>query len=437
MVRVGSITKRNAFYGGIGILILNNIERSKLYTHDGDGNLVKSVVNGVTTFYPSTSYQEEGDKTAKYYSLGGQRVAVRQTTGASSTLNYLITDHLGSANVTTNADGTLASEIRYAPFGETRFTNGSTPTDYRYTGQLQQAEVGLYFYNARWYEPVLGRFIQADTIVPNASNPKEYDRFSYALNNPIKFIDPSGHQACWDEHAGDPGCNGYVPTAQGIVSPAVYHQQTGYWVGNSANISNNAGGRNSNNTNNAGGGNAKMPTSIPTANISQNISQGWANFSNPIFAWAQGNLKDFSCPSDNKKCYDPDAILWGVGFSGSAPGLNLAAGMEEVVIRESSQRATYVYGGQGESAGLGASALIFGGLVLNIKNPNEFSGQFGEAGVTFSYLDVGLSVSHFWDASKGPFSPGTTQGYIVGYAPGAHASIWWNTTISVKTWQSK
>jgi RHS repeat-associated protein len=129
------------------------------YYYDGDGNLVKSVVNGTTTYYPSTAYQEEVSSTGsskffKYYSLGGQKIAMRTISGSDNTLNWLVNDHLGSTNVTTDDQGNLKSEIRYTPFGEVRSTNGTTPTDYRYTGQLK-AEVGLYYYNARWYDSYL------------------------------------------------------------------------------------------------------------------------------------------------------------------------------------------------------------------------------------------------------------------------------------------
>jgi filamentous hemagglutinin len=53
----------------------------------------------------------------------------------------------------------------------------------------------LYYYNARYYDPSLGRFIQADDRLPNLDNPQSYNRYSYALNNPLKFIDPSGHES--------------------------------------------------------------------------------------------------------------------------------------------------------------------------------------------------------------------------------------------------
>lgn len=52
--------------------------------------------------------------------------------------------------------------------GESRYTSGTLPTDYQYTGQRSQVDaVGLYYYNARWYDPVLGRFAQRDIKLLN------------------------------------------------------------------------------------------------------------------------------------------------------------------------------------------------------------------------------------------------------------------------------
>lgn len=51
------------------------------------------------------------------------------------------------------------------------------------------------FYNSRWYDPMLGRFAQADTIVPGTESQLALDRYAYGINNPIKFVDPSGHSA--------------------------------------------------------------------------------------------------------------------------------------------------------------------------------------------------------------------------------------------------
>ena len=52
---------------------------------------------------------------------------------------------------------------------------------------------GLYFYNSRWYDPAVGRFLQADSIVPGAGNPQAFNRYSYVLNSPLNHIDPTGH----------------------------------------------------------------------------------------------------------------------------------------------------------------------------------------------------------------------------------------------------
>jgi len=62
-----------------------------------------------------------------------------------------------------------------------------------YTGQRALEELGIYYYNARWYDPYLNRFLSADTMVPGAADSQAYDRYSYSRNNPIKFVDPSGH----------------------------------------------------------------------------------------------------------------------------------------------------------------------------------------------------------------------------------------------------
>ncbi|MEM4414290.1 MAG: RHS repeat-associated core domain-containing protein, partial [Candidatus Caldarchaeum sp.] len=62
--------------------------------------------------------------------------------------------------------------------------------------------IGLYFYNARWYDPVLGRFLQPDPLVPEPGNPQALNRYSYSLNNPVRFVDPSGHDpldATWQQ----------------------------------------------------------------------------------------------------------------------------------------------------------------------------------------------------------------------------------------------
>jgi RHS repeat-associated protein len=155
--------------------------------------MVKSVVNGVTTYYPSAQYQQEvsGSTTTiqKTYVFGSLTVSVR----TNGTLSWVMTDQISSTTVTASATGDLNSEIRYTAFGTIRYENGITPTDYRYTGQLQQAVIGLDYYNARWYDPQLGRFVQPDSAIATTTDPASYDRYAYVNNNPINKNDPTGY----------------------------------------------------------------------------------------------------------------------------------------------------------------------------------------------------------------------------------------------------
>ncbi|EKE01269.1 MAG: Rhs-like protein, partial [uncultured bacterium] len=90
--------------------------------------------------------------------------------------------------------GTLVQRIEYSPYGQEQFVlNPNLKFDPRYTGQQYDVETGLYYYKARYYNPVLARFIQADTVVPDAKNLQAYNRYAYAANNPLKYTDPSGH----------------------------------------------------------------------------------------------------------------------------------------------------------------------------------------------------------------------------------------------------
>jgi RHS repeat-associated protein len=113
----------------------------------------------------------------------------------NGTLSYLLGDHLGSTSITANSSGGLSAEQRYKPWGENRYTNGAAPTRRQYTGQINDSEIGLYFYGARMYSSYLARFLSADTIVPSPNDPQQLNRYAYGLNNPVKYRDPSGHAA--------------------------------------------------------------------------------------------------------------------------------------------------------------------------------------------------------------------------------------------------
>jgi len=90
----------------------------------------------------------------------------------------------------------VGSTVKYLPFGETRSTI-TVPTDKLFTDQSLDS-TGLYYYNARYYDPTIGRFISADIVIPNPANPQCFNRYSYCLNNPLRYTDSSGQDPYWD-----------------------------------------------------------------------------------------------------------------------------------------------------------------------------------------------------------------------------------------------
>ena len=122
---------------------------------------------------------------------------------AGTTFDYYHPDHLHSTAVLSDTSGNLTQHYEYSAFGQDRYTYSSTafPVSKRYTSQVLDEDTGLYFYGARYYAPELGRFIQPDTIIPTVFNPQGFNRYSYALNNPLRFTDPTGHQEAEPEPA--------------------------------------------------------------------------------------------------------------------------------------------------------------------------------------------------------------------------------------------
>jgi RHS repeat-associated protein len=152
-------------------------------------------------------HRENGSTVRRYYYAGGVRVAMR----SGGQIYYLLGGHLGGTNVTANSSGAQISKLLYKPCplrctagvlrkGETRYSTGTTPTTWRFTGQREDATIGLYYFNARYLDPQLGRFAQPDTIVPEpgdtstglSAGPQALNRYSYVLNNALRYTDPTG-----------------------------------------------------------------------------------------------------------------------------------------------------------------------------------------------------------------------------------------------------
>jgi RHS repeat-associated protein len=181
------------------------------FVYSADGARIKRAHGGAATYYigPIEIETSQGDvvQTHSIYSLGGGVTAVRVVTspGDDGEVTFTFGDHLGSSSTIWQAgdlgdtDPGVTSYQRYYPYGEPRDDYDSAlPTDHTFTGQitdglLDDGGTGLMYYGARYYDPEVGRFAAADTIVPNPGNPQDLNRYAYVSNNPVNGTDPSGH----------------------------------------------------------------------------------------------------------------------------------------------------------------------------------------------------------------------------------------------------
>lgn len=159
------------------------------FTYDGSSTRVKKISPAGTTVYIGKLYECTNGVCTKYIYAGNSMVASK----SGSQILFFHPDHQGSTSVVTDALGNKVGDSAYLPFGATRQESGLTSVKYKYTGQEQDKEIGLYNYNARLYDPDLGRFLTPDTIVPDPTNPQGLNRYSYVINNPLNFTDPTGH----------------------------------------------------------------------------------------------------------------------------------------------------------------------------------------------------------------------------------------------------
>jgi RHS repeat-associated protein len=117
----------------------------------------------------------------------------------TETMHYVHTDYLGSYTYITDEDGQLVEVLSYDPWGRRRnaydWTNYNVaPTlfDRGYTGHEHLDQFGLINMNGRMYDPVVSRMLAPDNFVQTPDFSQNFNRYSYALNNPLMFTDPDG-----------------------------------------------------------------------------------------------------------------------------------------------------------------------------------------------------------------------------------------------------
>jgi RHS repeat-associated protein len=168
-------------------VLLYNQRALKTITYAGDFEVVQGNMryyiyggNGLAAIYTKTSGTLPPNAPPPLLALYAPKIY------------YVHTDHLGSIVKLTEGDGTTVFKASYDAWGKQKITT-NTFTCYRgYTGHEHIPEFGLINMNGRMYDPVLGRFLSPDPYVQAPDFSQNFNRYSYCLNNPLKYTDPSG-----------------------------------------------------------------------------------------------------------------------------------------------------------------------------------------------------------------------------------------------------
>jgi RHS repeat-associated protein len=168
------------------------------YRYDANKKRVRTISGGSTVY---SVYGQDGVLLHKdnattgartdYVYAGGQLVAE-----VGATPVYIHSDQLGSPVAGTDTAGAVAWTERYAPYGDQLLAPPATQDNLAYTGHHSDADTGLIYMEARYYDPLIGRFYSNDPVGFTETNPVSFNRYAYANNNPYRFTDPDG-QLAW------------------------------------------------------------------------------------------------------------------------------------------------------------------------------------------------------------------------------------------------
>ena len=157
-----------------------------------------------TLYLGSVERITEGSSTYYKRYLGGVAIATYYPSTDTQNIAYLLKDHIGSIHTVLDEDAAITARMHFGAFGERQDMNWQSAfTGYQYalnaittrgfTGHEQVDSMGIVHMNGRIYDPKLGRFLQADPIVQAPKNSQNLNRYSYVLNNPLSYTDPTGY----------------------------------------------------------------------------------------------------------------------------------------------------------------------------------------------------------------------------------------------------
>lgn len=165
------------------------------YLYDEAGLRLQKKGSDTTVYYVfdqngQVLYEEEnGEYLAYVYVLGKHFARVDGKVGSEEKQTYFYhTDHLGSTVLVTDEAGQAVWSTEYTPFGSLTIAEGKLKKAAKFTGKDLDEDTGLYYFNARWYDSEIGRFISEDP----AADPNNPNLYTYCGNNPLVRIDPTG-----------------------------------------------------------------------------------------------------------------------------------------------------------------------------------------------------------------------------------------------------
>ncbi|MCK4261302.1 MAG: peptidoglycan-binding protein, partial [Halanaerobiales bacterium] len=185
-------------YDTDGMRIMSDVDGEQVthYVFNQAGKVLFEVYDPVIDEIQAENNQTE---VSYIYAYGRQIAKVEGIIGNSEEIVYYHHDNLGSTRLMTDKDGLIIWEQDYMPFGEDLYKAGTSvfeyeeEVEYKYTGQRQVKGIGLYYYGARFYDPEIGRFISEDTYQGKILNSQSQNIFIYVMNNPMRYVDPTGH----------------------------------------------------------------------------------------------------------------------------------------------------------------------------------------------------------------------------------------------------
>ena len=148
------------------------------------------------TYIPGCDIVSEKDQDGEYfhqwyYYIGDGAMYYRDSYGNTDTY-YTYTDNIGSITRIYDGNGDLQFSAKYDPWGKRTNVTNNIGLIRGYTGHEHIWPFGLINMNGRLYDPLIGRFLSTDNFVQEPLNAQNFNRYSYCLNNPLKYNDPSG-----------------------------------------------------------------------------------------------------------------------------------------------------------------------------------------------------------------------------------------------------